>query len=44
MAKFCIFCGNPPKDKNAEHVIPQWLINITGKRSRQINLAVTSKR
>ena len=38
MAKFCIFCGNPPQDKNAEHVIPQWLINMTGKRSRQMCL------
>lgn len=44
MAKFCIFCGNPPKDKNAEHVIPQWLINMTGKRSRQINLESVTDR
>jgi len=28
--KFCIFCGKKPKDKNQEHVIPQWLIRMTG--------------
>ena len=31
MAKFCIFCGNPPDKKNKEHVIPQWLSKYTGK-------------
>ena len=44
MAKFCIFCGNPPQDKNAEHVIPQWLINMTGKRSRQMCLETITDR
>lgn len=34
MSKFCVFCGNPPTDKNAEHVIPQWLMEMTGKKSR----------
>lgn len=29
--KFCIFCGKQPKDKNLEHVIPQWLIRMTGR-------------
>ncbi len=29
--KFCIFCGEKPKDKNLEHVIPQWLIRMTGR-------------
>ena len=29
--KFCIFCGRKPKDKNLEHVIPQWLIKMTGR-------------
>lgn len=44
MAKFCIFCGNPPRDKNAEHVLPQWLINMTGKRSRLMNLETVTDR
>ena len=44
MAKFCIFCGNPPQNKNAEHVIPQWLINMTGKRSRIMNLEAVTDR
>ncbi len=44
MAKFCIFCGNTPQDKNAEHVIPQWLINMTGKRSRVMNLETVTDR
>ena len=44
MAKFCIFCGNTPQNKNAEHVIPQWLINMTGKRSRIMNLETVTDR
>ena len=44
MAKFCVFCGNPPQDKNKEHVIPQWLINMTGKRSRIMNLETITDR
>lgn len=34
--KFCIFCGNPPKDKNLEHVIPQWLIHLTGREKKDV--------
>lgn len=30
----CIFCGEEPKGKNKEHIIPKWLIKITGKESR----------
>jgi hypothetical protein len=26
----CIFCGNPPQDKNKEHIFPQWLLKLTG--------------
>lgn len=32
--KTCIFCGNPPKDKTKEHVIPKWLIEMTGDPNR----------
>lgn len=31
MAKFCIFCGKPPQNKNKEHVLPQWLIKYTDR-------------
>ncbi len=31
MAKKCVFCGQTPKNKNREHVIPQWLIRLTGR-------------
>ena len=34
MKKFCIFCGEKPVDKNLEHVIPQWLIRMTGNPNR----------
>ncbi len=32
--KFCIFCGEPPHEKTKEHVIPEWLIRLTGSPSR----------
>ena len=34
--KFCIFCGEKPKDKNQEHVIPQWLIRMTGTEKKEV--------
>ena len=38
LSKVCIFCGNPPSGKNKEHVIPQWLIRLTGKPTRKVYL------
>lgn len=38
LSKVCIFCGNPPSDKNKEHVLPQWLISATGKPARKVYL------
>ena len=38
MRKVCIFCGRAPKDKNKEHVLPQWLLKITGKPTRSVYL------
>ena len=32
--KFCLFCGEPPNDKTREHVLPRWLIALTGDESR----------
>ena len=35
MEKFCVFCGNKPESKNYEHVIPKWLIELTGNPKRK---------
>ncbi|MBL7890737.1 MAG: hypothetical protein JNL24_14385 [Bacteroidia bacterium] len=32
--KTCIFCGNKPESKTKEHVIPKWLIEMTGDPNR----------
>ncbi len=34
MDRFCVFCGEPPQDKNREHVLPKWLIELTGDPNR----------
>ena len=34
MVKKCIFCGKPIEEKSKEHVIPQWLIEMTGDKNR----------
>lgn len=36
--RFCVFCGKQPEDKNNEHVIPRWLIEITGDPKRLIQI------
>ncbi|MFK8055450.1 MAG: hypothetical protein AB8F78_04935 [Saprospiraceae bacterium] len=38
MEKICIFCGNAPESKNKEHVIPKWLIKMTGKPNRVVTI------
>lgn len=40
MAKFCVFCGNPPQDKNKEHIIPKWLIKLTKSEGKLKTVAV----
>ncbi|MBW1932745.1 MAG: hypothetical protein JRI56_06970 [Deltaproteobacteria bacterium] len=35
MEQFCIFCGERPKAKTKEHIIPQWLIELTGDPNRK---------
>lgn len=40
MEKFCVFCGNKPEKKNKEHVIPKWLIKLTGDENRTISLGL----
>ena len=40
LEKRCIFCGEKPSDKNREHVIPRWLIALTGDPRRQWRLGI----
>ena len=35
MEKLCIFCGGKPDKKTKEHVIPRWLIQLTGNPKRK---------
>ena len=41
--KFCVFCGKKPEKKTKEHVIPQWLIKLTGNPNRKISLGIDVK-
>lgn len=34
MERVCIFCGQRPINKSKEHVIPKWLIKLTGNPKR----------
>ena len=34
MEKVCVFCGEAPQDKNKEHILPNWLIELTGDPKR----------
>lgn len=38
MTKFCVFCGNKPREKNNEHIIPKWLIELTGDPNRVVEI------
>lgn len=35
MAKICVFCGQEPNVKSKEHIVPRWLIELTGDPKRQ---------
>lgn len=37
MAKFCVFCGERPEGKTKEHILPRWLIALTGDPNRLAN-------
>lgn len=39
----CVFCGVRPESKTKEHVIPLWLIELTGERNRNIRFGSTDK-
>jgi hypothetical protein len=34
MIKTCVFCGEKPSDKNKEHILPRWLLKMTGDPNR----------
>lgn len=36
--RFCVFCGEKPVSKSNEHVIPLWLIKLTGDPKRLIRI------
>lgn len=35
MERFCVFCGEKPEGKSKEHIIPKWLIKLTGDPNRK---------
>lgn len=39
IARRCVFCGGQPSKKNREHVLPQWLLELTGDPSRVVPVA-----
>lgn len=38
MEKICVFCGKKPQSKTDEHILPRWLIELTGDPNRQVML------
>src|SRR5882757_3878476 len=34
----CIFCGEEPTKKTREHVLAQWLLQLTGDPNRQVGV------
>jgi hypothetical protein len=37
LGKTCIFCGKTAKEKTKEHILPRWLIKLTGDPKREIH-------
>ena len=40
MKRFCVFCGSHPENKTLEHVIPSWLIKMTGDPKRKWTVGI----
>ncbi|MBZ5667545.1 MAG: hypothetical protein LAO30_23470 [Acidobacteriia bacterium] len=40
MEKFCVFCGEAPQEKNKEHVLPAWLIEMTGDPGHEAHFGI----
>ena len=38
MEKVCVFCGKPPQNKNKEHIIPKWLMKLTGTENKKMSV------
>lgn len=38
--RFCVFCGEKPEKKNREHVLPQWLLELTGDPKRVVDFGI----
>ncbi|MDB5418527.1 MAG: hypothetical protein JWP50_1946 [Phenylobacterium sp.] len=38
LPRFCVFCGGDPRGGNKEHVVPRWLIELTGDPKREVFL------
>lgn len=34
----CVFCGKLPVEKSKEHILPGWLLSLTGDPKRNVNL------
>lgn len=43
MKPICIFCGNPPQNKNKEHIFPQWLLKLTGYDKKNASVGTNWK-
>lgn len=43
MKKLCVFCGSRPTVKSKEHVLPRWLLELTGDPKRTLKLALPYK-
>lgn len=43
LIRICIFCGEPPEEKNREHPLPQWLLALTGDPKRVVTHAFDRK-
>jgi hypothetical protein len=41
--KKCIFCGEKPVEKNKEHVLPKWLLELSGDPKRVVNQGIDWK-
>jgi hypothetical protein len=40
MEKKCVFCGKKPLDKNKEHILPEWLLKLTGNPKRIVKIGL----
>lgn len=41
--RFCVFCGKVPESKSREHVLPKWLLMLTGDPRRVVKLGYNFK-